>query len=63
MPALVRFVLSTLFSSSSKAAAVSEANLRRRKPSCGCAVQRRKDAVSGAEKTLISLESEDAVQF
>jgi len=37
--------------------------LEKEEPSCGCAVQRRKDAVSGAEKTLISLESEDAVQF
>ena len=32
VPALVRFVLSSLFSSSSRAAAVSEANLRRRSP-------------------------------
>ena len=60
MPALGRFVLSTLFSFSSKVAAVSGADLEEKKPSCGCAVQRRKDAVSGGERTLSSSEEEDA---
>ena len=55
MPALVRFVLSTLFSFSSKVAAVSGADLEEKKPSCGCAVQRRKDAVQEGKRTLISL--------
>ena len=55
MPALVRFVLSTPFSFSSKAAAVSGTDLRRKKPSCGCAVPEERGRCSWRRRTQISL--------
>ena len=53
-------VLSTLFSSSSRAAAISEVYLRRRKPSCGCA-EGRTLILEGEGRCLIW--REDAVPF